>query len=282
MTDYPGSGDPKRTLDLLWRVAQQRSRGPRPALAIEQVVEAAVAVADEGGLDALSIRSVAKRLGTSPMSIYTYVPSKAELLDLVHDHVLGELRHDYSQVPHWRDAMEAYVRDHLAVYSRHPWMAHLSLARTALGPNSFGVLEIQTSILSRLHLMPLQLTAGASAIDMFLNGVGRAVTDARAAASATGMTDDEWWQARAPLLADITADHDFAVRYPTLSRLESERAFEQPLRAPDDTTSYMEREILDGFELGLTLLLDGLQALSDAAAKASRRRKAPAPSPSAE
>lgn len=282
MTDYPGSGDPKRTLDLLWRVAQQRSRGPRPARDIEQVVAAAVTVADEGGLDALSIRSVAKRLGTSPMSIYTYVPSKAELLDLVHDHVLGELSRDYSQVADWREAMDAYVRDHLDAYARHPWMAHLSLARTALGPNSFAVFEIQTSILARLGLTPLQLTAGASAIDMFLNGVARAVTDARAAAAATGMTDDEWWRARAPLLADITADGDFAVRYPTLSWLEGERVFEQPARAADDSSSYMEREILDGFELGLTLLLDGLQAMSAATGKASRRRAAPARPSSAE
>ena len=61
----------------------RRGRGPRRSVA--DVVEAALALADADGLEAVTMRAVAERLGTSPMSLYTYVPGKAELLDLMLD-----------------------------------------------------------------------------------------------------------------------------------------------------------------------------------------------------
>ena len=65
-------------------------RGPKPRISLPDVVAAGVAIADAGGLAALSMRKVAGRLGVGPMSLYTYVPGRSELVELMIDHVYGE------------------------------------------------------------------------------------------------------------------------------------------------------------------------------------------------
>jgi AcrR family transcriptional regulator len=88
--EYSGSGDPKRTMALLWGIGKKPTRGPKPGLSVGRIVSAAVEVADAEGLGALSMRRVADRLGIGTMSLYTYVPGKAELIDVMLDTVLGE------------------------------------------------------------------------------------------------------------------------------------------------------------------------------------------------
>src|SRR5687767_6127641 len=78
-------GDPARTLALLWRAREPSRRGPRPRLDVDAVVAAAIALADERGLAAVSMRALAKRLGVSAMTLYGYVPGKDELIDLMLD-----------------------------------------------------------------------------------------------------------------------------------------------------------------------------------------------------
>src|SRR3990170_2111915 len=83
-----------RTLELLWRHElgePQGTRGPKQALSVDQVVDAAIALVDEDGIGALSMRRVSDRLGIGAMSLYTYVPGKAELIDLMIDQGIGEI-----------------------------------------------------------------------------------------------------------------------------------------------------------------------------------------------
>ena len=88
--EYPDD-DPGRSIALLWGVAESGRRGPKPRHSVEDVVQAAIGLADAEGLGALSMRRVAETLQLSPMSLYTYVPSKAELMDLMLDRVAGEI-----------------------------------------------------------------------------------------------------------------------------------------------------------------------------------------------
>ena len=80
----------RRSLELLWGVDPPPRRGPKPRVTAEQVVATAVAIADTDGLDAVSMRSVAERLGLTAMSLYAYVPSKGVLADAMLDRILGE------------------------------------------------------------------------------------------------------------------------------------------------------------------------------------------------
>src|SRR5260370_28214690 len=83
-TEYSGSGDPQRTIDLLWGV-QRRRRGPKPSLSGDQVVTTATQIADRDGLGGLSMRRLARELGITAISLYRYVPGKAQLLHLMAD-----------------------------------------------------------------------------------------------------------------------------------------------------------------------------------------------------
>lgn len=86
--------DVDRTLTLLWRRTlgvPQGKRGPKQRVSVDEVVTAAIAVADEEGLAAFSMRKVTDRLGMKPMSIYTYVPGRSELIGLMIDEVAGEV-----------------------------------------------------------------------------------------------------------------------------------------------------------------------------------------------
>ena len=103
-TDRSSAGDPARTLALLWR---QPPAGPRPGparvLELDAVVTAAVGLADRDGLEAVTMRAVAQTLGVAPMTLYTYVPGRAELLDLMLDAVHAGMTHGDTAGRPWRE-----------------------------------------------------------------------------------------------------------------------------------------------------------------------------------
>src|SRR6266536_4823913 len=101
---FPGSGDPARSLALLWRTSERASRKGKPDLSVEVIVRTAIELADTAGLTALSMRRVAERLGVGTMSLYTYVPGKAELLDVMLDVVYAETTEPTD--PTWRARLE--------------------------------------------------------------------------------------------------------------------------------------------------------------------------------
>jgi AcrR family transcriptional regulator len=259
MTEYASRGDPRRSMTLLWGLDAAPTRGPKPGLRRDEVVAAAVELADAEGLGALSMRKVAERLGKTAMALYTYVPSKAELLDLMLDGVLGELPTDYSAELQdgWRAAVEASARDGWEFYRRHPWVLQVSGARALLGPHELDVYESQLRLFDGLGLTGVEMAGAVGAVSSFVRGCAKAMSDALAAEQATGLSDDDWWNARAPLLEELAADI-WSERYPTITQLEAEQAFDQ-LDRPDDTTPYTVQAALDIFEFGLHRLLDGLQ-----------------------
>lgn len=91
MTTDDGPTDPTRSLALLWRTSERTGRRGKHDLSVGRIVHAAIELADAEGVAALSMRRVAERLGVGTMSLYTYVPGKRELLDVMVDTVHGEL-----------------------------------------------------------------------------------------------------------------------------------------------------------------------------------------------
>ena len=117
MNEYSGRGDPARSLELLWGARRTPTRGPKPGLSVERIVYAAIELADAEGLAALSMRRVAERLGVGTMSLYTYVPGKAELLDVMVDTVYGELSTQDGDEADWRARVEQVARANWALLS---------------------------------------------------------------------------------------------------------------------------------------------------------------------
>jgi AcrR family transcriptional regulator len=262
MTEYSSRGDPHRSMALLWGRGEPPTRGPKQALSVPEIVTAAVALADTEGLGALSMRRVAERLGKSPMALYTYVPGKAELLDLMLDSVLGELAAHHERGPGpdgWRVAVEAWAAAQWAWCERHPWVLHLGTSRAVLGPNELDAFEAALRLVDGLGLTGVEMQRVVGAVGSFVTGTAKAVADARAAEQVTGVSDDDWWNARSPLLDEMAGDV-WAERYPVTTRLDAEQAFAQLDRDDADATPYTVRDALDTFEFGLARLLDGIAA----------------------
>jgi AcrR family transcriptional regulator len=260
MVIYVGEGDPRASMELLWGVTPPRSssRGPKPGLSLDAIVETAVAIADEHGIDAVSMRAVGERLGRTPMALYTYVPGKAELVDLMWDRVLGSLPSTFDRSGGWRPGLWAWARAYWAFYQQRPWTLQISGARPGLGPNETRNLETAAALLEDAGLAGRDRIRVVWSVARYVHGAARALAETRAATSETGVGEDEWWQARSGMLAEVAPD--YGERFPTLTRLAREGSFDVD---PPEVSgmSYLETEALDTFEFGLARMLDGVAVL---------------------
>lgn len=259
MVVYAGQGEDKRTMALLWRahgaVTEEKvSPGPKQGLSVDAIVDAAIALADTEGMNAVSMRTVGKALGRSGMALYTYVPSKGELLDLMYDRALGELPTTYDVTRGWRPAVADWANDYWALFLRHPWVLQVSSARPVLGPNEFASMDTLVRVFDGVTLPALPLRRIVGTLASFVRGSAQMIAESRQAPGATGISDEDWWSARSAALEAVVPD--YAARYPALIRLETEGA----TPPGDDRVPYLEREATEQFKAGLAVLLDGIGA----------------------
>jgi AcrR family transcriptional regulator len=207
--DRTGAGDPDRTLALLWRHCDvdrpaPRRRGPRPSRSVDDVVEAALAVADERGLEAVTVRAVAEQVGVAPMSLYTYVPGRAELLDLMVDTVYLRMDRPRRRSRSWRRRVTAVAEANRAVFEQHPWVAEVAASsRPPLGPGAMAKYEYELAAFDGTGLGDVETDAGLAFVLGFVQNHARTAEATRRAQVESGMDDTAWWEANAPLLARV-------------------------------------------------------------------------------
>jgi AcrR family transcriptional regulator len=239
-----GGGDPERTIDLLWRdpAAQRRRRGPRPRLELADITAAAVQLADAEGLPAVTMRTLAARLGlSSAMALYTYVPGKAELIDVMVDACFAEFSLDAATTkPRIGDRIRAIADANRALYERHPWLAEVSTDRPPLGPGQLRKYELELAALDGLQLSDLEM-------DLTLGLVIAFVRAHAMSAPASAGDEAAWWAIAGPALARHVSAED----YPLASRVGT-TAGEQQGRAHDPELAYT---------FGLERIADGVRAL---------------------
>ncbi|UNO41949.1 TetR/AcrR family transcriptional regulator C-terminal domain-containing protein [Streptomyces sp. MST-110588] len=172
-------GDQAGSVELLWGGRERPSRGPKPALSLDRITRTAIAIADLGGLAAVSMQRVAGELEFTKMSLYRYVPGKSELVALMIDTAMGEppnLEVPSLEVPSleagaaggegggqvgaetgadtgpapgsgtgpdtgWRAALREWAVQLLAVFRRHPWLLSATMGPRVMGPNELGWTE---------------------------------------------------------------------------------------------------------------------------------------------
>ncbi|MEU6448634.1 TetR/AcrR family transcriptional regulator [Streptomyces sp. NPDC046979] len=239
-TETSGSGDIARTLELLWDTGPRPSRGPRPGLTLERIVEAAVEVADRDGLGAVSMRRIATELGTGTMSLYRYVPGKGELLDLMLDRVQRPSENPAEPGDDgWRSALHALGHATLALYRRHTWLLEVNQSRPILGPSALDGMERVLTRIKPMGLTDPELLSVILLVDGYVVGAARTQVYAEEAERTSGLTDAQFWQAQEPTLVKAMTSG----RYPVLAGM-SEDTF-----GPG----------FDHFEFGLQRILDGLE-----------------------
>ncbi len=192
--------DPARSLALLW--GSQTEAG-RSGLTLKAIVAAAIDIADTDGVDALSMRNVAERLGVGTMSLYTHVPGKTDLIDLMFDTAYGQLYESIEspskQPGGWRGALRFIANQNSNLYRRHPWMLQIATGRSVLGPHAAIKYEAELRPLDKLGLNDVEMDAVLTLILTHVEGVCRAQVTRDRTQQDTEMTDEEWWVARAPL-----------------------------------------------------------------------------------
>lgn len=237
----------RRSLELLWGGPGPGRRGPKQRLSTDAVVQSAIAFADGEGVAALSMRRVADALGVSPMSLYTYVPSRDELLGLMLDRVLGETAAPPADGAPWREALTFIARERWRLAERHPWILDLMGRRPPLGPNLVGNHEIAMRALDATPLDELTKDYALDTLQNYLVGAMKEARDARMAERDSGLTEEQWFKLAEPALMDLLDP----ARFPRVLRLgEAFRAAGWRAADPEHR-----------FEFGLNLVLDGIDAL---------------------
>ncbi len=249
-SERTSGGDPARTLALLWRdPAALRRHGPRQGLSIDAVVAAATQVADTEGLDAVTMRRVAKTLGVAPMTLYTYVPGKAELLDLMLDAAYTSMpRLDTSGQP-WRRRLATIAEENKALFENHPWAATISTIRPPLGPGMMAKYEHELAALEGLGLDDVLMDASLTYLLGFVQAWARAAADARAGQQDSAVDDNAWWATSGALLARVLDE----TAYPVAARVGSAAgAAHGSAYSPDHAYAFGLERVL----AGLSLLID--------------------------
>jgi AcrR family transcriptional regulator len=182
----------------IWLRPERTGRGPVPEHDRARITAAAVALADADGLGAVSMRRIASVLGTGPASLYRYVDSRDELLELMADAVAGEL--DLSRPPSgdWRADLVALAHQLRDAYRRHPWLLDLVPGRVGIGPRAIDQLEYALAALAGVDVAgPVKLEAVA-----MLNGI---VALAVRTELTVGDTTASWSAAQAEFLGAVVA-----------------------------------------------------------------------------
>lgn len=254
-SERSSAGDPARTLELLWRgpTAAPR-RGPERGLSLDDVVAAATELADREGLQAVTMRRLAQALDVATMTLYTYVPGKAELLDLMLDAAYAQMPRANTSGQPWRHRLSAVAEENRVLFDHHPWAASVSTLRPPLGPGLMDKYEHELSALEGLGLDDVAMDDALTYLLSFVQAAARATADARAAQQDSAMDDKQWWAANAPLLARVLDERT----YPLATRVGT-AAGSAHGSAHDPDHAY---------RFGLSRILDGLAVLIDHTATA--------------
>jgi len=207
----------------------------RAPLSRDQVLRAAVALADEGGIGALSMRKLGEAVGVEAMSLYNHVASKGDLLDGMVDVVFSEIGLPAGEVG-WKAAMRQRAISARETLARHRWAIGLMESRRSPGP---ATLRHHDAVLGCLRKagFSIELTAHAySLLDSYIYGF------ALQEASLPFDSAEE-----APEVAQEIAGQLPADAYPHLTELAIEHVLQPGYRYGDE------------FEIGLDLILDALE-----------------------
>jgi AcrR family transcriptional regulator len=224
-------------LALAWDFPPPARRGPKPAYTVTQVVEAAMAVADDEGVAGLSLPKIARRLELTPNALYRYVSSRDELLLLLVDAGAGPPPDDLPD--DWRAGAGAWVRALIDRYRARPWLVDLPVRGAPVTPNLLGWLESLLRVLTGTGLPSGDLLSSATLLDSYARSIAGLANDL-AASDAPPVQSPEVTGFLYPLLAERG--------YPLVAAM---------LMGGEYADGPVEPDI----EFGLNRILDGIEQL---------------------
>jgi AcrR family transcriptional regulator len=217
-----------------------RSSGGQPTLSRDQIVRATVELLDAEGLAGLSMRRLGSRLSAAATSLYWYVATKDDLLELAVDAIMGEVEVPDPAEHGWREAAATVARDLHAMVLRHPWSAGLLGTRPNIGPNAMRLSDRGVTILQAAGFAGIDVGYASSLL--MAHAFGSA--SLQVASAQAGMTAVEAMESFDRYRKNIAA------QYPT---------YDAWWQANKQLAIDADRVQVNSFEFGLQRLLDGLE-----------------------
>jgi AcrR family transcriptional regulator len=250
ISETSGAGEASETaipksIAAAWGVRGQPRKGPKPALTLDRIVEAAIRVADADGLDAVSMGRVAAEAGTAPMSLYRHVASKDELIDLMVDAALGRMSEEAPADEDWRAGLARCAWEMRRAAQRHPWVVRVPLRSLPIMPNQVAWFDSALACLRGTGLSEARKASVILLLSGYVRNLATTEADITTAVRSSGQTPSEWMGRYAAMLKTL-AD---PARYPALGTFMGSQVFE----TADDPD--------DEFIFGLDRILDGVEAL---------------------
>lgn len=187
-----------------------RDRPAKPPLSERAVIEAGMRVLREEGLDAVTMRRVAKELDTGAASLYVYVDGRVDLLKLLFDEVVGSVPRPPADPARWREQLRQMCLDTLIALEEHPGIARIGLAEVPLGPNALAGADAMMALVLAGGVEPRRAAFAMDALFLLVtaNAVETAIGQEREAAGHGPLYDVERLR---DTFAGLPPD-----RYPTL------------------------------------------------------------------
>ena len=240
-------------LDLLWGRRERGRRGPRPGRSVDAIVEAAIRLADAEGLEAVSMARVAQLLGFTTMSLYRYVASKDELLQLMWN---GSAQGAEDLVLHghdWRSRLREWALVQRDFMDRHPWITQMPLAAPPVAPNSLTFVERGLEALDGTGLADQDKIRVIGIFSSYSLSEARMAHDAARAAQQAKAQAARGEPVPVPGFEALLRELVDERHYPRLHRLAWSAG--APAGASPEETEHKE------FLWGIELILDGVEAL---------------------
>ncbi|MGW1551444.1 TetR/AcrR family transcriptional regulator [Streptomyces sp. NPDC002346] len=224
---------------IIWLRRERGARGPAPTYSRERIAEVAIALADGEGIEAVTMRRIAKELGTGAMTLYRYLPNKEDLYAVVIDQALGfEAQEPTGDA---RADLATFARRYRETLRRHPWLAHAMAGRPIMGPNMLRANERDLALVDGRGLSIDDMVHVVNLIRHWVTGASQAETAEREAALRSGEDRTAWQKRMGPYMTELLATG----RFPYLERL-----VHKARHGGHD----------EQFEAGLAILLDGVEA----------------------
>ena len=247
-----------RRSGLLWDAQLRAGRGPKPTVNREDVVQAAISVADKDGLAALTMHAVAERLGFTTMALYRYFPNKEALIDAAVDAALGTPPIKNGPREGWRKEVKHWAYAKRAMLCSRPWLAELPFVAAPHGPNWLSWHEALLQTIADTGLSPEDMMDVLSVIHGYVSGSSdTAISLARAISR--GVSFEEWAQAVGSDLCRAINDP----RYPILSAILSSKSGGISKKSPLPARAGRPRTMDESFDFGLERVLDGIERYVD-------------------
>ncbi|MCS0601616.1 TetR/AcrR family transcriptional regulator [Streptomyces sp. LP11] len=225
-------------------------RGGQPSgLDRERITAVSVRLLDAEGLARFSMRRLAAELNVTAMSLYWYVDTKDDLLELALDAVYGEpvLPDPADESQDWREQLRALADEYRAMLVRHPWVSALAGRYLNIGPTSLAFSRTVQRVVRRTGLPAHRLTGAIAAVFQFVYGFGTIEVHFMSRIADTGLSPDDYYRRTMDSVRQGALGADY---------IEESRDIVDA-RAGDSVAEMLERD----FTFALDLLIAGIEAM---------------------